>query len=216
MSDSSCLVSTDPTALPESSLNTDPATATPEDVRKAAGESPQARKAADRILKAWERLQKQTARAGEAVRQKVAAITPYVLAKMKAMVARVAELAAQGTGWTLDRLIRLDDLTRGHLKDLATYAAVVLLAIGCWRDPFLLVRLGEAALTGLLESATGFIRLVLSGLALLLVARLVCAAARWAWDLSRSVLSAILNGLGLPAARLAEALQTPAVAEAAA
>jgi hypothetical protein len=197
-------------------LDTDPATATAEDVRAAAGDSPQARKAADRILHAWERLQKRAARAGETVRQKVAAITPYVLAKMRALIARIAQLVAQGTRWTLDQLIRLDDLTRGHLKDLATYAVVALLAIGCWRDPLLLVRLGEAALSGLLASVSGFLRLVLSGLAILLVARLVCVAVRWAWVLGRSALSAILNGVGLPAARLAEALQTPAMAEAAA
>jgi hypothetical protein len=191
-------------------------TATAEDVRAVASESPQARKAADRILQAWERLQKQAARAGETVRQKVAAISPHVLGKIRDLVARIAQLVAQGTRWTLDQLIRLDDLTRGHLKDLAAYAVVVLLAIGCWRDPLLLVRLGEVTLSGLLTSVSGFLQLVLSGLALLLVAQLVCAAARWAWDLGRSVLSTILNGLGRPAARLAEALQTPAMAEAAA
>lgn len=42
----------------------------------------------------------------------------------------------------------------------------------CPVDPRLrlLVRLGEAALTGLLESVTGFMKVILSGLALLLVA----------------------------------------------
>lgn len=183
---------------------------TPDDVRAAAGHSPRAQQAARKLLAAWAQIQRRAARAKADVHAKIVAATPYVLAKLRALVARVAELTAQGIRWTLDQLLRLDEATRGHLGEIAFWATLALLTLASAKDPLLLVRLGEAALTGLLESVSGFLKVILSGLALLLVAETACAAARWAWNLGRSTLACVLMSLRAPASLLADALRPSA------
>jgi hypothetical protein len=89
---------------------------------------------------------------------------------MRNVVARVAELTAQGIHWPLDQLLRLDEMTRGQLGEIAFWATLALLTLASATDPLLLVRLGKAALTGFLERVSGFMKVILSGLALLLVA----------------------------------------------
>lgn len=170
--------------------------------RSAETASPAAQRAAEQVLEVWRQIQKKAAWAGERVRWNVTAVTPYVLAKMRALVARVAKLAAQGTGWTLDQLLRLDALS---LRDLAYYALLTLVTIGCSRDPLLLVRIGDAALSALLASVSGLLRMILRGLALML-GPVLCAVACWAWDLTRAVVTVVLNGLRWSEARAAEAL----------
>lgn len=178
---------------------------TPDDVRAAAGHSPRAQQAARKLLAAWAQIQRRAARAKADVHAKIVAATPYVLAKLRALVARVAELTARGIRWTVNQLLRLDEVTRGHLREIGFWATLALLAIASAKDPLLLVRFGEAAFTGLLESVSGFLKVILSGLALLLVAEMVCVAARWAWDLGRSTLACVLMSLGAPASLLAAA-----------